>query len=61
IRVEISSSYEKTGPFGAKSVGEVVVNTPAPAIADAVYNATKVRVRSLPVTSEKVLMGIFNL
>ena len=48
IRVEFSNSYEKTGPFGAKSVGEVVVNTPAPAIVDAVYNATKVRVRNLP-------------
>ncbi|MGL5377760.1 MAG: xanthine dehydrogenase family protein molybdopterin-binding subunit [Cetobacterium sp.] len=61
IRVEFSNSYEKTGPFGAKSVGEVVINTPAPAIADAIYNASKVRVRSLPVTSEKVLTGIFNL
>ena len=61
IRVEFSNSYEKTGPFGAKSVGEVVVNTPAPAIADAIYNATKVRVRNLPVTSEKVLMGILNI
>ncbi|MGL4365696.1 xanthine dehydrogenase family protein molybdopterin-binding subunit, partial [Cetobacterium sp.] len=61
IRVEFSNSYEKTGPFGAKSVGEVVVNTPAPAIVDAVYNATKVRVRNLPVTSEKVLMGILDI
>lgn len=61
IRVEFSNSYEKTGPFGAKSVGEVVVNTPAPAIVDAVYKATKVRVRNLPVTSEKVLMGILDI
>ncbi|MGL6065968.1 MAG: xanthine dehydrogenase family protein molybdopterin-binding subunit, partial [Cetobacterium sp.] len=61
IRVEFSHSYEKTGPFGAKSVGEVVVNTPAPAIIDAIYNATKVRVRSLPATSEKILTGIFNI
>lgn len=60
IRVEFSHSYESTGPFGAKSVGEVVINTPAPAIADAVYRASKVRVRSLPITSEKILMGIVN-
>lgn len=61
IRVEFSNSYEKTGPFGAKSVGEVVVNTPAPAIVDAVYRATKVRVRNLPITSEKVLIGLLNI
>ena len=39
IRVEFESSYEPTGPFGAKSIGEVVINTPSPAIAQAVYNA----------------------
>lgn len=61
IRVEFSNSYEKTGPFGAKSVGEVVINTPAPAIIDAIYRATKVRVRDLPATSEKILMGILNI
>lgn len=60
IRVELSNSYEQTGPFGAKSVGEVVINTPAPAIADAVFKATNVRVRNLPITSEKVLTGIIN-
>lgn len=58
IRVILSDSYEKTGPFGAKSVGEVVINTPAPAIVDAVYRATNVRVRRLPITSEKVLLGL---
>ncbi|MGL5989933.1 xanthine dehydrogenase family protein molybdopterin-binding subunit [Cetobacterium sp.] len=61
IRVEFSDSYEKTGPFGAKSIGEVVINTPAPAIIDAIYNATKVRIRSLPATSEKILTGIFSI
>lgn len=58
IRVEFSHSNEPTGPFGAKSIGEVVVNTPAPAIADAVYNATGVRIRKLPITAEKVLLGM---
>ncbi len=42
IRVEFDSSYEPTGPYGAKSIGEIVINTPAPAIAHAVYNATGV-------------------
>jgi CO/xanthine dehydrogenase Mo-binding subunit len=57
IRVEFEESYEPTGPFGAKSIGECVINTPAPAIADAVYNACGVRVRHLPITPEKVLLG----
>jgi len=56
IRVAFEESFEPTGPFGAKSLGEVVVNTPAPAIAHAVYNAVGVRINSLPITSEKVFM-----
>ena len=58
IRVEFESSYEKSGPFGAKSIGELVIDTPCPAIADAVYNASGVRVRELPITPEKVAMGV---
>ena len=57
VRVAFESSYEQTGPFGAKSIGECVINTPAPAIADAVFNASGVRVRALPITAEKILMG----
>jgi CO/xanthine dehydrogenase Mo-binding subunit len=58
IRVEFESSYEPDGPFGAKSIGEIVINTPSGAITDAVYNATGVRIRELPVTSEKIFMGM---
>jgi CO/xanthine dehydrogenase Mo-binding subunit len=58
IKVEIVPSYEPTGPFGAKSIGEVVINTPLPAIANAVYNAVGVRIYSLPITPEKVFMGM---
>ena len=58
VRIEFESSYEKTGPFGAKSIGELVIDTHCPAIANAVYNATGVRVRELPITPEKVAMGI---
>lgn len=58
VRIEFESSYEKTGPFGAKSIGELVIDTPCPAIANAVYKATGVRVRELPITPEKVAMGI---
>lgn len=58
IRVAFEESYEPSGPFGAKSIGEVVINTPAPAIADAVYNGTGLRFRTLPITAEKVFMGL---
>ena len=58
IRVEFESSYEPTGPFGAKSIGEIVINTPSPAIAHAVDNAVGVRIRELPITAEKVYFGM---
>ena len=58
IRVDFESSYEESGPFGAKSIGELVIDTPCPALAEAVYNATGIRVRDLPITPEKVAMGI---
>lgn len=57
LRVEFESSYEPTGPFGAKSVGEIVINTPAPAIAHAIYRATGTWHRELPITPEQVVMG----
>ena len=57
VRVEFESSYEDNGPFGAKSIGEVVINTPTSAIASAVKHATGVQVRTLPITAEKVLLG----
>ena len=58
LRVEFESSYEPTGPFGAKSIGELVINTPAPAITNAIYNATGLQFRSLPITSEQIAMGL---
>lgn len=61
IRVEFESSYEPTGPFGAKSIGEIVINTPSPAIANAIYNATHVRLRELPMTAEKIYRGMQEL
>ena len=58
IRVEFESSYEPTGPFGAKSIGEIVINTPAPALTHAIANATGLWFRELPITSEQIAMGI---
>ena len=57
IRVKFAPSWEKSGPFGAKSIGEVVINTPAPAIADALYHATGRRYYELPITPEQIALG----
>ena len=57
LKVEFEHSYEPTGPFGAKSIGEIVINTPAPAIAHAIYRATGVWHRELPITPEQIAMG----
>ena len=56
LRVEFENSYEPTGPFGAKSIGEIVINTPAPAIAHAIYRATGVWHREIPITPEQIAM-----
>lgn len=58
IRVDFESSYENEGPFGAKSIGEVVINTPLPAVADAIYNATGTRFYELPITPEEIAMAV---
>ena len=57
LKVEFEQSYEPTGPFGAKSIGEIVINTPAPAIAHAIYRATGVWHRELPITPEQIAMS----
>ena len=57
LQVEFENSYEPTGPFGAKSIGEIVINTPAPALAHAIYRATGVWHRELPITPEQIAMG----
>ena len=58
IRVDFECSYEKSGPFGAKSIGELVIDTPCQALAEAIYNATGVRLTELPMTPEKIAMEI---
>ena len=56
LRVEFEHSHEPTGPFGAKSIGEIVINTPAPALTHAIYRATGVWHRELPITPEQIAM-----
>ncbi|WP_027135367.1 xanthine dehydrogenase family protein molybdopterin-binding subunit [Geminicoccus roseus] len=48
----------ENGPYGAKGIGEMTANSPIPAIANAIFDATGVRVESLPITPEKILRGL---
>ena len=57
INVDFESSYEVAGPFGAKSIGEVVINTPLPAITDALSHAAGKRFYTLPITPEQIAMA----
>jgi CO/xanthine dehydrogenase Mo-binding subunit len=56
--VSFEESYEPSGPYGAKSVGEIGIDTPPAAIANAIFNATGVRMRSLPITSEALWLKL---
>lgn len=60
LHVEFERSYEPTGPFGAKSIGEIVINTPAPAIAHAIARATGVWHRELPITPEQIALAKYD-
>ena len=54
LTTEFADSYEKSGPFGAKSVGEIGIDTPPAVICNAVYNALGVRITKLPITPEHI-------
>ncbi|MEQ1575764.1 MAG: molybdopterin cofactor-binding domain-containing protein, partial [Vicinamibacterales bacterium] len=58
VEVDIVDSYDETGPFGAKGVGEPTCVSTAAAILNAIHNAVGVRVTSLPATAEKVFAAI---
>jgi CO/xanthine dehydrogenase Mo-binding subunit len=54
MKTIVVNSFEESGPFGAKSAGEIGINGPAPALANAVYDAVGVRMYETPMTPEKV-------
>jgi CO/xanthine dehydrogenase Mo-binding subunit len=58
LTTEFADSYEESGPYGAKSVGEIGIDTPPAALANAVYNAVGVRITSLPITPEKIIKAL---
>ena len=55
---EFADSYEPSGPFGAKSVGEIGIDTPPAVLCNAVYNAFGVRIHSLPITPQKIFEAV---
>lgn len=55
---EFADSYEPTGPFGAKGLGELGMDPVAAIISNAIYDAVGVRIKTLPITPEKVLRAI---
>lgn len=57
LTTEFAKSYEESGPYGAKSVGEIGIDTPPAAIANAIANALGVRITTLPITPEKILQA----
>jgi nicotinate dehydrogenase medium molybdopterin subunit len=58
IEVDIVDSYDPTGPFGAKGVGEPTLVPTAAAIANAIYDAVGVRIVAWPATAEKVCKAL---
>ena len=58
VETIIVESDEPNGPFGAKEVGEGAIMPTIPAILNAVYDATGVRIWELPVTSERIFKAL---
>ncbi len=56
--IKFYENYDKYGPFGAKGMGEMVTNSQAPALANAVQDAIGVFIDSLPITPEKILRAL---
>ncbi len=54
----VETCLEPSGPFGAKGLGEPGLVATAPAIANAIYDAVGVRIKSLPMTPEKILNAL---
>ncbi len=61
IRTILVETYEPSGPFGAKSIAEIGINGPLPAIANAIYDACGVRMKKAPFTPERVLAALQKL
>jgi putative selenate reductase molybdopterin-binding subunit len=54
LKAILVQTHEPTGPFGAKAIAEIPKDGVAPAIANAVFDATGVRIRQIPFTPQRV-------
>ena len=58
IETTLVSGYPGAGPYGSKGAGEIACVPPMAAIANAIFNATGVRITKLPLSPENVLRGL---
>ena len=58
LECHLVDSYEPTGPYGAKSIAEIGIDTPAVTVLNAIYNAVGVRLNKVPIDNEKLLKAI---
>jgi CO/xanthine dehydrogenase Mo-binding subunit len=58
LKHAFADSYEPTGPFGAKGLGELNMDPTAAVISNAIFDAVGVRIKALPITPEKVLRAL---
>ena len=58
IQVYFAHTYEPTGPFGAKGIGEAALNSVASALNNSLYNAIGIRFYRIPITPERVLAAL---
>lgn len=58
IETIIVKTYEPTGPFGAKSIGEPNISGPMPCLSNAIYDAIGIRITEPPYTPDRVLKAI---
>ena len=58
IKTILVETFEPSGPFGAKSIAEIGINGPLPAIANAIYDACGIRMKKAPFTPERVLAAL---
>jgi len=58
IKTILVPTYEPSGPYGAKSISEININGPIPAISNAIFDAVGIRLRKTPFTPERVLKNL---
>ncbi|MEM4290750.1 MAG: molybdopterin cofactor-binding domain-containing protein, partial [Candidatus Caldarchaeum sp.] len=58
VEIEVLENPSELNPLGTRTAGEPAINGPAPAIANALFDALRIRVKSLPITPEKVVEGL---